>query len=466
MSRKSAVYERFFERVFKVFEVELVRLARMTQGSIIKRGRLYTSPTRESAALTKIEYVIDYETYGIIFTLIPNLKVENTPCCIVKMDYVLDPTNQALSVSLDEVMEPFDFTPFVYQDILSEELMLEVIETSMLILRKNQAYFKEVALDKTIQALIMNHILDDYHQLIGPLETLDESACQAVLDIKLAHAIEPFYKHFVLGNYQMALESSNKANLKWSAFDSRLLEFINQKLNEGQTQGSCLVPPLNEKNYRYVTAETFDLRKHQELISYGVAYVLTLLPMAILTYFVMGLSFWIFSFDSFYTTQVNTLISLFPLLIGSLFAVVWARSLAHQMIYPKDHVIYKGYAMKAKHNRVNRYLKLVSIIGILGMLSFASWGGTNIMIFNQGSFSLAPGFMWMPPTKTQTYYVVDHMEYHYTLTDESGKTITYKHYVLVFKDGKRVLLKPYLGVTECEDVLIPFMERRNIKTIR
>ena len=91
MRKTSAVYERFFERVFKVFEVEMVRLARMTQGSIIKRGRFYTTATREAQALTKIQYLIDYEGYGISLTMVPNLVIDKAPCCIVKMDFVLDP---------------------------------------------------------------------------------------------------------------------------------------------------------------------------------------------------------------------------------------------------------------------------------------------------------------------------------------------------------------------------------------
>jgi hypothetical protein len=100
------------------------------------------------------------------------------------------------------------------------------------------------------------------------------------------------------------------------------------------------------------------------------------------------------------------------------------------------------------------------------MLSVASWGGTNLLIFNQSNFSLAPGFMWFPPTKQISYYDVDHLEYRFELSSESDNPTVYQHYVLIFKDGKEVLLKPYLSVMECEDVLIPFFERKNIRTIK
>jgi hypothetical protein len=180
----------------------------------------------------------------------------------------------------------------------------------------------------------------------------------------------------------------------------------------------------------------------------------------------MGFTFWAFTFDSYYTTQVNTLFAIPPLLIGNFFAAIWVKSLAHQIAFPKDHQIYLGYAMRSKHDLAQRNLRWVSLGVMVMMLSVASWGGTNLLIFNQSNFSLAPGFMWFPPTKLISYYDVDHLEYRFELSNDSGTTTVYQHYVLIFKDGKEVLLKPYLSVMECEDVLIPFFERKNIRTIK
>jgi hypothetical protein len=464
MRKTSVGYERFFERVFKVFEIEMVRLARMTQGSIIKRGRFYTTPTREVQSLTKIEYLIDYETYGISLTMIPNLAIEKAPCCIVKMDFVLDPQGKALVVSLDEVLERDDLSPFVFQDILSEELMLEVVESEMAILRKNQSHFRELAQDPSTRAHLTKKILKDHSQCIEHRETLNEDAIQAVLDFKLAHAISPFMKHFVLGNTEEALESMRKMDQRFSDYDLRIIEKLSQNLKRGLHQ--CLVPSLTEKNYRFVNEGTLDERHKQERSSYALALVLSILPMAIITYFVMGFTYWAFTFDSYYTTQVNTLFAIPPLLIGNFFAAIWVKSLAHQIAFPKDHQIYLGYAMRSKHDLAQRNLRWVSLGVMVMMLSVASWGGTNLLIFNQSNFSLAPGFMWFPPTKQTSYYEVDHLEYRFELSNESGNTTVYQHYVLIFKDGKEVLLKPYLSVMECEDVLIPFFERKNIRTIK
>jgi hypothetical protein len=463
MRKTSAVYERFFERVFKVFEVEMVRLARMTQGSIIKRGRFYTTATREAQALTKIQYLIDYEGYGISLTMVPNLVIDKAPCCIVKMDFVLDPQGKALTVSLDEVLERDDFSPFIFQDILSEELMLEVVECEMAILRKNQAHFRDLAQDPSTRALFIKKILKDHFQCIEHRETLNEEAIQAVLDFKLSHALTPFTKNFVLGNTEEALDSMKKMDQRFSDYDLRIIDKLSKNLKSGLRQ--CLVPVLTEKNYRYVSEGSRDIRRKQARLSYGLALLLSVLPMAILTYFVMGLTFWIFSFESFYTTEVNTLLAIPPLLIGNFFAAIWVRSLAHQMAFPLDHQIYLGYKMRSKHDKSERYIKWSSLVVMVMMLSVASWGGTNLLIFNQMNFSLAPGFMWFPPTKLITYYEVDHLEYRFELDDESGDKIIYQHYVLIFKDGKEVNLKPYISITECEDILIPFFERKNIKTI-
>jgi hypothetical protein len=186
--------------------------------------------------------------------------------------------------------------------------------------------------------------------------------------------------------------------------------------------------------------------------------------MAIITYFVMGFTFWAFTFDSFYTTEVNTLLAIPPLLIGNFFAAIWVRPLAHQIAFPQDHQIYLGYTMRSKHDKSERNLKWVSLGVLVMMMSVASWGGTRLMIFNQGDFSLAPGFMWIPPMKQVTYYEVDHLEYRTEIMDESGKFIEYNHYVLIFRDETEVLLKPYLDIMKCEDILIPFFETKNIRT--
>lgn len=432
MAKTSAVYERFFERIFKVFEVEMVRFARMTQGSIIKRGRLYTTPTREVQSLTKIEYLIDYESYGIAFTLIPQLHQEKAPCCIVKMDYVLDPSGKAMQVSLDTVLKPNEVTPFIFQDVLSEELMLEVIEMEMATLRKNSTHFKAMAQEEASRGTITKKVLEEVHQRIGPCEALDETVIQQLLDKKLITATSPDYKNLILSN--------------------------SQKLS--------LLPPLIEKNYRYTSDENLSLRKKQALLSYAFAYLMTLLPMAILTYFVMGFTFWAVAFDSYYTTPVNTLLSIPSLVIGNFFVATYARALAHSLLYPKDHLIYQGYEMKSRHDQAKHRLRLVSILMIIAVLSVASWGGSYVLIFNQRQFSLAPNFMWVPPMSALSYEEVDHLEYRFYLTNADEKSLTYNHYVLIFKDGKEVLLKPYLSITECEDILVSFLERKGIRTIK
>jgi len=464
MRKTSAVYERFFERVFKVFEVEMVRFARMTQGSIIKRGRFYTTATREAQALTKIQYLIDYEGYGILLTMIPNLAIEKAPCCIVKMDFVLDPQGKALTVSCDEVIDRDDFSPFVFQDILSEELMLEVVECEMAILRKYQAHFRELAQDPSTRSHLSKKILRDHSQCIEHRETLNEEAIQSVLDFKLTHALSPFTKNFVLGKTEAALESMKKMDQRFSDYDHRIIEKLSKDLKSGQ--GRSLLSPLTEKNYAYVGEGSHDLRHKQAHLSYALALILSLLPMAIITYFVMGLTFWIFSFDAFYTTEVNTLLAIPPLLIGNFFAAIWIRSLAHQIAFPQDHHLYLAYKMKSKHDKNERHLRWISLGVMVMMLSVASWGGTKLLIFNQMNFSLAPGFMWVPPTKLISYYEVDHLEYRFETENASGNPVVYQHYVLIFKDGKEVYLKPYLGITECEDILIPFFERKNIRTIK
>jgi hypothetical protein len=227
-----------------------------------------------------------------------------------------------------------------------------------------------------------------------------------------------------------------------------------------------LLPDLIHKSYVYSTSNKEDLYHTQKKKSYALAFALSLLPMTVLNYFVMGYFFWALTLYSYYKTGVNTWVGLITLMISTAFAAIWALPLAHAMMFPKDHGLYKGFELRHKHDRKTIQIKLSSVIVIVMMLSVSAWNGTNIMVFNQGVFTLAPGFMWNPPIKFESYKVLDHMEYRAIITTDSGKRVDYYHYVLIFKDGKEVLLKPYINVYTCEDILIPFMERKNVKTIR
>ncbi len=466
MKSTTEKYERYFERIFKIFEVEIVRFARMTQGITKQRERFYFKPTHEVKDLSKIVATIDYNEYGLKFSLFPDLSQIEYPACVLKCDYVLKTNLGPLVFPLDLVLDLQDFTPFVYQDILSEDLMLEVLEDLLALVRRNKDHFLILAHDTSSKDRLSQVLLTDYHKLIGPLEVLDENSIEEVMTRKRNDATSLWRNYFILGFIQESLDEVTQSKKDRSAYEERLINELKSLQKKGVKTSPVLVSEQMEKNMRYVLPEPFGKRKKQRRISHDVSYLLMLLPATVLVYFMMGFVFWVVTFNGYFSTDVKLSMGLIPVIIVALFLTSWGVSFAHHLVYPKDHPTYKGYDYRFRNQRKLRLFRAVMISGLIFMLTISSWIGSNVLIFYNNEFTLTPGVLWTSPAERYRYYDVDHIEYRYSLLDESGKSIKYQHYILVFKDGKKFQLKEYLTFMHCEKVLIPFLIRRNIKIIR
>ena len=248
-----------------------------------------------------------------------------------------------------------------------------------------------------------------------------------------------------------------------SAYEHNVINELKSRLSSGNHGETSDLPRLIHQNYQYANSSKNDKYHQQMKASYGLSYLFTIVFMAIAVYFAMGFSHWVITLESQYKTEVNLWIGVIPVLIATVFAAIWGLPLAHQMLYQDDHEFYKGYDYRYKHSSNVKQLKLVSAIGITFMLLIGAWNGTNLMVFYQFHFTLRPSFLWLPPTKDQRYVELDHVSYRETLTDAQGKTIDYDHFILVYKDGKILQLKPYLSASECESVLVPYLDRKNIR---
>ncbi len=466
MKSTSEKYERYFERIFKIFEVEIVRFARMTQGTTKQRERIYLKPTHEAKDLSQIVAFIDYNDYGLKFTLFPDCRQMEYPACVLKCDFVLKTNLGSVVYPLDFVLDPQDFTPFIVQDILSEDLMMETLEGFLDLIRKNQNRFLDVAQDASSEERLNQALLYDYHQLVGPLEGLDENSIEAVMTRKRKNAASLWRKYFLLGFIQESLDEVTLSTNGKSAYEERIITELKSKQKNDLKTGPVLVASLMEKNMRYTLPKPYGKRKNQRRISTVVSYLFMLLPAAVLVYFVMGFTFWAVTFYGYFSTDVKLLTGIIPVLFVALFLTPWGVTFAHQITFPKDHAIYMGFDYRYKHQKYSKPFKAAMIVGLVFMLSISSWIGSNILIFYNTQFSLTPGFLWTTPVEMYRYYDLDRVEYRYSLTDKIGKSVKYQHYILVYKNGKIVQLKEYLTFLHCETVLIPFLVRRNIKIIR
>lgn len=464
IKKTSGNYERNFERLFKAFEIEMVRFNRLTQATTKKRERIYISNLPHVKDCQKIQITLAYQDYDLRFTMIPNLKTSNEPSMTLSMDYVYSPNQDPLILPIDMILEPTNFTPALYQDLLNEDLLLEAIEAFLDLFRKVHGQFQTLSSDPSAREKLKTLIEKDTENLSST--ALTPLTFETWLDHKRQFATTTAVKFFLMGHNKASLEAFDALTIHGGLYESRIKAALQERLDQAIQESPSVLPALIHKNYDYTSANKEDLYHAQKKKSYALAYVISFLPMAVLNYFVMGYFFWALTLYSYYKTGVNTWFGLIPLLISTFFAAIWSMPIAHAMLFPKDHELYRAHQMRHKHDRKTIQIKLSSLIVIVMMLTVSAWNGTNLMVFNQGVFTLAPGFMWIPPINFESYRVLDHMEYRSTITTDSGKTEDYYHYVLIYKDGKEVLLKPYLDVYTCEDILVPFMERKNVKTIR
>ncbi len=461
IKKTSGNYERGFERLFKAFEIEMVRFNRLTQATTKKRERITLSNVPHAKDCQKIQITLAYQGYDLRFTLIPNLKTSNEPTMILALDYVFSPNQDPLILPVDMILDPDDFTAALYQDLLNEDLLLAAIEAFLDLYRKALGQFQAIAIDPHSRSRLSKLIQED---MLGMLD--HDLTNDTWIDQKRRFAVSNAVKFFLMGHNQTSMEAFKLQTIPGGHYENRIKAALQARLDQSFTQSPTLLPELIHQSYVYSTSNKEDLYHVQKKKSYALAFAISLLPMAVLNYFVMGYFFWALTLYSYYKTGVKPWLGLIPLIISTLFAAIWTLPLAHAMMFPKDHVLYRGFEMRHKHDRKTFQIKLSSVIAIVMMLSVSAWSGTNIMVFNQSVFTLAPGFMWNPPINFESYKVLDHIEYRPTLTTASGKTIDYYHYVLIYKNGEEFLLKPYISVYTCEDILIPFMERKSVRTIR
>jgi hypothetical protein len=463
MNKTSIKYERYFERIFKAFELEVIRFARMTQGSVKTRERVYRSPQNEADGLIKIEAKIDYVDYGLNINFITQLEKSDLPSCVIKMDFTLKVDGQTWIFPFDAIVDSDDFDPFCHMDCLSDNLVIEAIEALLSLFRRYQSRLRETALNHVKTKQLLNKLIEDHVSLIGPIDQMTANANQAVLEQKIALILLPAYKQFLLRQNQESLNAYENSRFPLSAYEYNIINELKSRLSLGSHGQSDVLPRLINQNYRYKNSTKNDKYHQQMKASYGLSYVFTVVFMAIAVYFAMGFAHWVITLESQYKTGVNLWFGVIPVLIASVFAAIWGLPLAHQMLYQDDHEFYRGYDYRYKHSSDVKRLKLVSALGISFMLLLGAWNGTNILVFYHGHFTLQPSFLWLPPTQDQFYKQLAQVSYRETLTDSQGKTIEYDHYILVYKDGKIVQLKPYLSAEECERVLVPYLDRKNIR---
>jgi len=463
MNKTSLKYERYFERIFKAYELEVIRFARMTQGSVKTRERVYRSPQNEADGLIKIEAKIDYVDYGLNITFIPQLEKSFLPSCVIKIDFTLKVDGQTWTLPFDAIMDSDDFTPFYYMDCLSDNLVIEAIEALLSLFRQYQFRLREVALSPVKTKQLINKLIEDHVSLIGPIDQMTPNANQTVLHHKMALLMLPAYKQFLLRQHQESLNAYENSRFPLSTYEHNIINELKSRLSLGSHGETNDLPRLISQNYQYANASKNDKYHQQMKASYGLSYLFTVVFMAIGGYFAMGFAHWVITLESQYKTSVNLWIGVIPVLIATVFAAIWGLPLAHQMLYLEEHEFYKGYDYRYKHSSNVKRLKLVSALGITLMLLIGAWNGTNILVFYQFHFTLKPSFLWLPPTQDQRYVELAQVSYRETLTDSQGKTIAYDHFILVYKDGKILQLKPYLSAEECERVLVPYLDRKNIR---
>lgn len=457
--KTSGSYERLFERLFKTFEIEMVRFNRITQGDPKRRVRNYTDKAHTAKACRSIDIVLAYEGYDLSFVLTPNLDHPTQPVNVLSLDVIFHPQENPLIVPIDLLLAEEDLRPTIFQDLLTEDLVLDAVEAHLSLVRLTRPAIQRVVEDPQALKRLETLIAQDVKDVLGLPDT-PENHERWILE-KRRFATSKAVKLFWLGDHKASQEAFETMKVKGGIHEKTIKAALDKKLSSKK-----FLTEKQIKNYTYVLDDKHGIKSTQTLKTYGLATILALFPIGVLVYFVMGFAFWWVTLYSFYKTAVNTWFGIIPLIIASAFAAIWAMPLAHQILYPEDHTLYRAYEMIHKHEKKTVGLKALGALVIVFMLTISAWNGNNILVFNEVQFALEPGFLWIPPIEFETYKIVDHVEYRETLTTQSGKTVPYHHYVMVMKDGSVVKLKDHIALKPCEEVLLPFLERRNINTIR
>jgi len=469
MNRHDRNHDEALNRLFQLYHDECEQFAKATSGSFNPVHRWYRGKNEEPEQFSKQDIVIGYGAFELCFTYHFNPSVMLLSRSVIKLDLLVTRPEYRVAVPMDILMNhlnPNDFTPFVFQDILDPKIMDDVFVVYAQWFERYRSDIITLCADEERFKDVIQDITEDYTRLFGPTKGINNQQYISFLINKTRHFIRPPYQLFLLGEYQKSLRLYQRVQGQPFEYERRLIDLMETRMAIEGYEPKCLVPDSVARVYRYHRLLTLSSRVIQTLISFLVAFCVTFILCFISFTALMGLVYMTLSAQTVYVSPLRWEFAVIVALCVSVLLAYQMKNATHKILFKNDHDLYLGfdllYVNKTDY-RVMRWFSLIFIgFGIIVSMAF----GADIFCLRDQTFTVSTMLKNLSLVNRNEYSDLDRLEYRSTWINGFGEEIDSPNYTLILKDGTEISLLPMADIDEVESNIIPILIEKNITVIK
>jgi len=469
MMKSKLDHRQRFNRIMTSFEQNGVRIAEIHHVEASFSGWAYKKNKQKSDALIGNTAYLDFGSYELVFKY-HRFNLIRQGSSIVSAGIALKLKEGRKLIPTDvlmNVLNPSDFTPFVYQELYDEAMMTLAFDELNDWFTRYQNDIEQLVQDPSAVTTLNEAVIED--MAIYFSKQLEQK--QEIYDYYLNYKIFRFsfsnYQLFLLGEYRKCLSSYRRFNKqgRFPAYDRRMIDLMEVRSSIEGYRPKALVAPLIESNYRYYRILGFLPFQKQNAVSYFTATALMLIPAWAFTYALMGILGKIVTAGALYTSSPVWDLGLWIGCFGAFGLGVVTYSWMHGRLFKKDHERFLSLSALTMSELDRKILKFFAALLVMVNLTMSTLAALDRITLRDKTFTLDNFFIDLTLMKTYEYDQIDHVEYRPTLI-EGGEESPYENYAIVMKDGKEFHLYSTVSLETIESKILPIFIDKGVSVIK
>jgi len=411
---------------------------------------------------------LDFGSYGLALSY-HRFNLIKQAGSIVRIDIVLKSTDGKKVIPTDvlmNILNPSDFTPFLYQDIYDETVMALAFDELNEWFMRYKADIERLVIDPVAVEALLEAVKEDMAVYFSKQLEQKQDIYDYYLNYKTFRFSFSNYQLFLLGDYKKCLAAYRRFNKqgRFPAYDQRMIKLMEVRSSIEGYRPKVLVDPLIENNYRYFRVLGIHAYQKQSVISYFTAVAVMLIPSSALAYAIMGILTVIVSAGTLFASKPTWDLGIILGIIGAFGFGLMIWPMMHGRLYRKDHERYLNLKALAMSETDRKMLRIFAAFGFLFFLFFASMASLDQVTLRDKTFTMDNFFIDLTLLKSYEYDQIERVEYRSTIM-EYGEERPFENYTIMMKDGKEMHLFSTVSIETIETKIVPIFIEKNVTVI-
>ena len=407
----------------------------------------------------------DFGNFTVVFSYCQRTFLPIAAGNILRFDISLDVHGQKQIIPTDvlmDILNPNDFTPFIYQDITDETLMAAAFEALNALFMKYRSDIDHLLSDPDALAHLLSDVHDD--KVISGGSQFKESIEFDALYFyfKTTRFTWAGYEPFLLGDYKKSLAKYQKyKKMTFSSYEQRMIELMKTRSSISGYQPESLVSSAFEDQYRYINPFGYCAYTRQNGSSILLSVLINFAFTVPLAYGLLWILYTVLTSGTLFASQPAWIIGVLTAFVWAIMASPLHNRKIHQRLYPKDHERFLTLKALYTSELDLKSLNFLSYVVSLVFLLFLVFSTMDLVTLREKTFTADRFFYDMTLLKPYAYDQIDHVEYRPTLTQD-GEERPFENYTLVMKDGREFHLFSTVTMETIESEILPILIEKNV----